>query len=157
MPGAKIRIRTATEADIPAMHEIRCAVRENRLADPASVQPGDYAPFLGERGRGWVAELDDRVVGFAIGDRVEGNVWALFVAPGFETRGVGRGLHDRMIAWLFAAGLDSVWLGTEPGTRAAAFYAAAGWVLTGSRPNGEVRFEMSREGWLARHTDPDPL
>jgi GNAT superfamily N-acetyltransferase len=38
------------------------------------------------------------------------NIWALFVAPGFEGQGIGRGLLDVMVTWLFAQGRDPVWL-----------------------------------------------
>jgi GNAT superfamily N-acetyltransferase len=78
-------------------------------------------------------------------------VYALFVEPGHEGRGVGRRLHDTMMEWFFAAGVDDVWLSTDPNTRAERFYRKAGWMPTGSRPNGEIRFEMSRGRWLTRH------
>ncbi len=142
-----IVIRIATEADIPEMHRIRLAVRENRLSDPESVRPDHYRALMDEGGRGWVAETGGRIVGFAVGDRPRSNVWALFVDPGFEGRGAGRQLHDRMMEWFFTSGADRVWLGTDPGTRAARFYEAAGWTPSGPRPNGEHRYEMTRERW----------
>lgn len=145
-----MQIRLATEADIPEMHRIRTSVRENRLADPSLVQPRDYRAMLVEHGRGWVAESDGRIIGFAVGDLARRNVWALFVDPTSEGRGAGRRLHDVMMDWMFAAGADEVWLGTDPGTRAERFYRSAGWRFAGSEPNGEARYEMSREEWRAR-------
>ncbi len=142
-------IRVANEADIPEMHRIRLAVRENRLADPDAVQPHHYRPLLGAEGRGWVAEVDGGIAGFAVADLARGNVWALFVDPDFEGRGIGRRLHDAMMEWLFASGAERVWLSTDPGTRAEAFYRAAGWHPAGEH-RGETRYEMSREQWLAR-------
>src|SRR5687768_16622075 len=103
-------IQVATEADIEEMHRIRLAVRENRLGDPSWVQPHDYRPMLSERGLGWVAKLDARIVGFAVGDLSRCNVWALFVDPDFEGRGAGRRLHEVMMTWFFAAGAERVWL-----------------------------------------------
>jgi hypothetical protein len=50
-----------------------------------------------------------------------------------------------MMDWMFAAGADEVWLGTDPGTRAERIYRAAGWRFAGNEPNGEARYEMSRE------------
>lgn len=144
-----VRVRVAAEDDIPAMHRIRLAVRENRLTDPALVQPDDYRFMLGPDGRGWVAEVDGRIAGFAVADLRRGNVWALFVAPEREGRGIGRRLHDGMMDWLFAAGAERVWLSTDPGTRAEAFYRAAGWVRAGDH-RGEARYELSRDAWLAR-------
>ena len=137
-------IRPATEHDIDAMHRVRTSVRENRLSDPALVQPQHYRAMLGELGRGWVAEVGGSIVGFAVADRSRANVWALFVDPAFEGRGIGRRLHDVLLEWLFSTGLDRVWLSTVPGTRAEGFYRAAGWTVAGDEENGEVRLEYSR-------------
>lgn len=131
------------------MHRIRLAVREKRLVDPSMVQPDDYRRLLAENGRGWVAEAEGRIVGFAVADGTRGNIWALFVHPDFEGRGAGRMLHDTMMDWFFASGADSVWLSTDPGTRAEAFYRAAGWRPAGEY-HGEARYEMSSQDWLAR-------
>lgn len=155
----RLRVRPAGEADVGAMHRIRLAVRENRLADPALVRPDDYRRLLGRDGRGWVAEVDGRMAGFAIADLGRRNVWALFVDPAMEGRGAGRRLHDAMMDWFFAQGVERVWLSTDRGTRAEAFYRAAGWQPAGDH-HGEARFEMSREQWLARGVagvvlDPD--
>ena len=146
-----MQIRLATVADIPGMHRVRVSVLENRLSDPTLITPDDYRAMLTEHGRGWVAEVEGRIVGFAVADASRANVWALFVDPGAEGRGAGRRLHDAMMEWFFsAAGAGRVWLGTDPGTRAEGFYRAAGWRFAGMDPNGEVRFEMTREEWLSR-------
>lgn len=142
-------VRVATEADIPEMHRIRMAVRENRLADPDAVQPHHTRAMITENGRGWVAELDGRIAGFAVADLTRSNVWALFVDPEFEGRGVGRRLHDEMMDWFFAQDVERVWLSTDPGTRAEGFYRAAGWEPAGEY-RGEARYEMERGRWLAR-------
>ena len=135
-------LRVATVADIDAMHRVRMSVLENQLADPRSIGPEDYRAMLQERGRGWVYEVDGAIVGFAVADHSRRNIWALFVAPGFEGRGIGRNLHDAMVSWLFEKSREPVWLGTESNTRAAGFYTAAGWKHAGTQPNGELRFEM---------------
>lgn len=63
-----MRIRIAAEADIGDMQRIRMQVRENRLLDAARVQPSDYRRMLSADGRGWIAEIGNRVVGFAVAD-----------------------------------------------------------------------------------------
>lgn len=138
-------LRIAIESDIAGMHAVRTSVQENRLDDPSAIQPDHYRALLGESGRGrsWVAEVDSRIVGFAVGDLERANVWALFVDPAYEGRGIGRRLHDVMMEWFFAAGAERVWLTTTPDTRAERFYVAAGWRPAGSAPDGEARFEMS--------------
>jgi GNAT superfamily N-acetyltransferase len=147
IPG--VRIRTATEADIGEMHRIRMSVLENRLADASLVRPEHYRAMMVENGRGWVAEVGSRVAGFAVADLSRCNIWALFVDPTQEGRGIGRELHDRMLDWLFGSGAEQVWLSTDPATRAERFYRRAGWAATGEQSGGEVRFEISRAAWRA--------
>ena len=149
-----LKIRTASEADVPEMHRIRLSVRENRLPDPSLVQPDDYLPMLTSRGRGWVAELDGTIAGFAVADRTRANIWALFVEPACEARGVGRALHDAMMDWIFGAGVERVWLSTDPGTRAERFYRSAGWRYVGDQ-HGEARYELSADEWAARRASLD--
>lgn len=138
-------IRVAVEADIPAMHRVRTSVRENALRDPESISREDYRRMLSREGRGWVCEADGRIVGMAVADLSRRNVWALFVEPAYEGRGIGRRLHDAMLDWLFDAGATHVWLSTDPGTRAERFYARAGWQYAGPEPNGEARYELTQD------------
>jgi GNAT superfamily N-acetyltransferase len=135
-------IREAQVADILMMSKIRLAVKENVLSTPGLVTHEDYVEYLTRRGKGWVAEADGRMVGFAIVDLQGHNIWALFVHPDFDRQGIGRALHDNMLRWYFSQTDEPVWLGTEPGTRAEAFYRKAGWRDMGLRENGEVKFEM---------------
>jgi uncharacterized membrane protein len=60
----------------------------------------------------------EEVVAFAVANATSGNIWALFVHPDHERRGYGRLLHDTMVSWLWATGLERLLLTTEPGTRA---------------------------------------
>jgi GNAT superfamily N-acetyltransferase len=134
-------IRLAMVADIEAMHAIRLAVTENRLRDAGRVTTAKYQEMLGERGKGWVFEDDAGViVGFGIADALSRSLWALFVQPGCERRGAGRALHDAMVTWLFGIDHRPIWLTTEPHTRAAGFYAAAGWSPQPSPVPGELCF-----------------
>jgi GNAT superfamily N-acetyltransferase len=121
-------------------------VKENRLVSTI-ISDEDVRVAIEETGRGWVVEEDGEVVAFAIGNATTGNIWALFVRPESEGRGYGRQLHDAMVNWLFAAGLDRLCLTTEPGTRAQRFYEAAGWRLVGTTQSGELRYEL-RNGTL---------
>jgi GNAT superfamily N-acetyltransferase len=143
-----VKIRLATQADIPEIQRVRMRVRENRLASLSCLRAGDTERMLGDDGCGWIAEVDERVVGFAIADLSGANVYALFIEPEFEGQGIGRLLHDTMMDWFFAREVNKVWLSTDPDTRAEDFYRRAGWIAIGREANGEVRFEMSRYRWL---------
>lgn len=110
--------------------------------------------MLRERGRGWVAEAEGWIVGFAVADRSRANVWALFVDPEFKGRGAGRALHDAMMGWLFSSGVEAAWLTTDPGTRAERFYRAAGWRDVAPW-HGEARYELSAAEWRARRAQTE--
>jgi GNAT superfamily N-acetyltransferase len=140
-------IREAVTADIPQIQVVRNLVKENPLPDPSLVTNKDCEDYIVNRGKGWVCEKGNRIVGFSIISVKDYNVWALFVQPGYERQGIGRKLHDVMMDWYFTKTSQPVWLGTAPGTRAEKFYTAAGWTRTGIRANGEVRFEMSQSQW----------
>ena len=135
------KIRQAHVADIPRLSEVRLAVRENPLNNPALVTYADYVEYLTQRGRGWVAVAGGRIVGFAIADLQDHSIWALFVHPDFDRQGIGRALHDTLLTWYFGQTDAPVWLSTAPGTRAEGFYRRAGWRETGRTKSGEVRFE----------------
>lgn len=134
-------IRTARTADVPAMHQVRNKVRENRLSDPDQVSQASYLPYL-KAGSIWVAETQLGIVGFAALDGDKRNVWALFVDPEAEGIGTGRALHHRMLNWAQEQGFKRLALSTESGTRAAKFYRRAGWTEVGSTHNGETSFEL---------------
>jgi GNAT superfamily N-acetyltransferase len=88
---------------------------------------------------------DQRIVGFAVGNRSTQNIWALFVDPGHEGKGHGRRLHAVMVEWLFAEGVQCIWLSTAPGTRAQRFYESAGWTFCRILPDGEAYYELRRD------------
>ncbi|MEJ1964346.1 MAG: GNAT family N-acetyltransferase [Gammaproteobacteria bacterium] len=137
-------IRVATFDDIETMRVIRASVAENRLIDPRRATPEKYREMLGIRGKGWVCESEGRIVAFGIADAASRSLWALFVKPGFERLGFGRALHNAMVAWLFEVAATPIWLSTGPDTRAARFYAAAGWRPEKPLDNGELCFSRAR-------------
>jgi GNAT superfamily N-acetyltransferase len=149
-------LRTATRADIAAIFRVRYAVRENTLRHGV-IGDEDVRREIEDSGRGWVIEVapeagsdpktdnpPGQIVAFAIGNKLNGNIWALFVHPDAEGCGHGRRLHDTMVGWLWAQGLQKLWLNTGAGTRAQTFYERNGWLSTGRTERGELRFELLR-------------
>ncbi len=142
--------REAQTADIPQIQIVRNSVKENTLSDPALVPDKDVEDYMTRRGRGWVCEINNTIIGFAIVSVTDRNVWALFIQPGFEKKGIGRRLHDEMMDWYFNQTAEMIWLGTAPGTRAELFYRKAGWREVGTHGKSEIKFEMTAEKWQTR-------
>ncbi len=139
--------REAQITDIEQMHAVRNMVKENVLSDPKLVTNADYKDFITKRGKGWVCIIADNIVGFSIADLHDQNIWALFVNPGYEGKGIGRRLHNIMLDWYFSQSQQKVWLGTSPNTRAEAFYRIAGWKEVGKHGKAEIKFEMTCNDW----------
>ena len=143
-------IREAKIEDIKQIQIVRNSVKENILSNPNLVTDKDCEEFLFERGKGWVCEIDSQIVGFSIVDLKENNIWALFLDPNFEKKGIGRKLHNIMLDWYFTQTKETVWLGTAFNTRAESFYRKSGWKEIGLHGNKEIKFEMTFENWTSK-------
>ena len=142
--------REAKTTDISQIQTVRNSVKENMLSDPALVPDKDVEDYITRKGKGWVCAINNTIVGFAIVSAADHNVWALFIQPGFEKKGIGRRLHDEMMDWYFCQTDETIWLGTAPGTKAEAFYRKAGWREVGIHGKGEIKFEMTAEEWQTK-------
>ena len=132
-------IRRARHDERYRITEIRFAVQENQLGDPSLVTVEDYIWFTEHPGI-WVWEEDGQILGFSAGDTRDGTIWALFVDPGCERRGIGRALFEAACDTLRRAGHRTAMLTTDSGTRAEGFYRTAGWKVVGTSHRGELIF-----------------
>jgi GNAT superfamily N-acetyltransferase len=73
----------------------------------------------------------------------ERDIFALFVLPQFEGRGIGSLLLDAAVDWLRASDPKPIRLNTERTTRAFRFYTNRGWRETGSFEDGDPILEFS--------------
>lgn len=133
------------------MARIRLAVKENILSDPTKVTLQMYRDYLDVRGRGWVCRSGRTIVGFAYASRDDASIWALFIQPGHEGRGIGRKLLAFAVDWLFGLGHPAIVLDTGRATRAERFYARAGWLRNADAGGRNVQFRK-----LAGTTLPAP-
>ncbi len=140
--------REATVKDIEEIMLVRMSVNENMLNTPGLVTEKDCEKFLTKRGKGWVCEIENKVVGFSIADLKEHNIWALFVLPEYEGKGIGKKLQQLMLKWYFDQTKQTVWLGTSPNTRAEMFYKKSGWNAAGIVNKNEIKFEMTFKNWM---------
>ena len=133
-------LRLARPGDWDEVMALRLSVQENRLSDPGRVTREMYLDYIQARGRGWVAEEGGVILGFCVA-ALDGEVWALFVRPGCEGRGVGQALMAACVDWLAAQGVGEAVLETGAGTRAERFYRRFGWIEAG-RSRSDVTFKL---------------
>ena len=145
-------IREAKTEDIIQIQKVRNSVKENMLSNPDLVTDEDCEEFINYRGKGWVCEIENAIVGFAIADLKDDNIWALFLDPKYEGKGIGQKLQKIMLDWYFARGKEKVWLGTAPNTRAEKFYKISGWIEAGTNGPKETKFEMTKAAWINMHS-----
>ena len=126
------------------MSSIRLSVTENALSNPGRITRQMYEDYLELLGRGWVCELDGKVVGFSYAEKADSSIWALFVAPQHEGKGIGKGLLNLAVEWLFDHGANEVKLSTAANTRADHFYAAQGWLRLGMKNDIDVGYSLER-------------
>lgn len=141
-------IRMARAEDLPAMTAIRVSVTENHLSVEQLAERGiTPEATLAQMAAGdlgaWVAEEPDGIVAFAMADRRDASLFALFTKPGCEGRGHGSALLATAEAWLVEMGHREAWLTTAADSRAAAFYALRGWRATDEGDPGDTLFRKT--------------
>ena len=136
--------REAGVEDIPALFEIRFSVKENVLSDPGKVTPEMCAAYLSVSGKGWLCEIGGEAVGFSVASRADASIWALFVKPEYEGRGIGTRLLTLATDWLFAQGAPRIILSTDANTRADRLYERRGWQRGEIKPDGEVVYRLDK-------------
>ena len=130
-----VELRPASKDDLAALWELRTRAVERGcaghygpevlaawLASPAPVSLQRHI----EHGGGLVAVEDDAIVGYAVLDRLSGEVDAVFVDPGLHGRGIGRVLLDALEADARMAGLERLFLSAS--LNAVPFYRASGFM-----------------------------
>lgn len=142
-------LRLATAADIESLFDIRTSVVQNHLSREQmaelGITPAVLADAIAASPCCWVAEVNGVPTGFAMVDTEAGELFALFIRPGFEGAGLGRMLllaaeeelfrnHERI--WLITDGHEAI--------RANGFYRRHGWTLAGVVDERDVRYEKRR-------------
>jgi GNAT superfamily N-acetyltransferase len=143
-----MNIQIAQRGDIDTLFEIRTSVVENyqsreEIAE-LGITPESVTKMLETDCCAWVAEIDDRPIGFSIANATEKTIFGLFVLPSFERQGAGRALIQAAENWLWSKGIDEIWLVTanNPSLRAYGFYLHLEWIPVGIESDGDFRGEM---------------
>lgn len=128
-----------TPADLPQVFDVRVSTLENTITlsrlTELGITPDSLTTALQNSAKGWVCEVEEKIVGFVMGDKSSAELTVLALRPEFEGRGIGKRLLQQVQGWLFANGHQELWLVTspEPTFRAYGFYQSQGW-----QPTGEI-------------------
>ncbi|AFY71334.1 GCN5-related N-acetyltransferase [Thalassoporum mexicanum PCC 7367] len=145
-----MQTRRAKLSDIETLFEIRTSVKENHQSRAEiaelGITPASVAEMLQTNCCAWVAEINDRIVGFSIANDLEKTILGMFVLPEFEGHGAGRALMRSAEDWLWSKGHEEIWLitGNDPALRAYGFYQHLGWQAVGVQEDGEMKFIKQR-------------
>lgn len=142
-----IVLRLATENDIEVIFDIRTSVKENHLSKQQLTELGITEPvilsLIQNTSTVWLAEVQHQVCGFSIVDLTEGSIFAMFVHPDFEAKGVGTALLKKAEDLLFNS-CQEICLETDQKSRAFEFYLRQGWCVSEYFDNGDVRMLKTR-------------
>ncbi|MBH3426385.1 GNAT family N-acetyltransferase [Pseudomonas alkylphenolica] len=142
-------LRLASPSDIELLFDIRTSVTQNHLSREQMHELGITADALSDAMRKapcvWIAEWQQQAVGFVMVDHDEAELFALFVRPQHEGKGIGQILLQQAEAALFQRH-EVIHLITDgdEAIRANGFYRRCGWNVTGAVDARDVRFEKRR-------------
>lgn len=142
------QIRPALISDVSAMFHVRGAVGENTMTteelSAIGVTPDSISLAVIGSPCSWVATVAEEVVGFAMVELESACLFALFVLPTHEGRGIGTELTHACEQALFKRH-TAAWLETAKGSRAARLYQHLGWGGEVDIGGGDIRLEKRRE------------
>ncbi|MCW6034535.1 GNAT family N-acetyltransferase [Pantoea sp. JK] len=141
-------IRTARLSDIEGMFDVRTSVIENHLSREEMRQMGITESVVGDMVEkslcAWVATENNKIIGFSMIFPDEGCLFAAFVLPEYEGKGIGRRLVMLAEQELFQHH-DIAWLETDKNSRAAKFYMQLGWGNETDLNGTDIKLEKSRD------------
>ncbi len=143
----QVFIRPATPEDLPAITHVRTSVHENHLSveemAELGITPEVVTQMILASPCCWVAVEDGAIVGFSMIDAEQGSLFAAFVLPSHEGKGIGRRLVQVAEDQLFTTH-STIWLETGRTTRAARFYRSLGWGNESAVGEDDIRLEKQR-------------
>ncbi|EDW4455564.1 GNAT family N-acetyltransferase [Salmonella enterica subsp. enterica] len=142
-----IYIRQALITDVDSIFEIRTSVTENHLSREEMRQMGiterSVADMIQKSTCAWVAMDGVKAVGFTMVLHDKGCLFAAFVFPEYEGKGIGRELLMRAEEELFKHH-EVIWLETDINSRAARIYKHLGWGNKTDIDENHIRLEKKR-------------
>lgn len=129
------------------MFHVRISVIENHLSreemQRIGITENVVADLIEKSHCAWVATDNEKIIGFSMILPDEGCLFAAFVLPEYEGRGIGRRLVEIAEKELFRHH-EIAWLETDKQSRAAKFYIQLGWGNKIDINDTDIRLEKHR-------------
>lgn len=129
------------------MFHVRISVIENHLSreemQRIGITENVVADLIEKSCCAWVATDNEKIIGFSMILPDEGCLFAAFVLPEYEGRGIGRRLVELAEKELFSHH-EIAWLETDKQSRAAKFYIQLGWGNKIDINDTDIRLEKHR-------------
>lgn len=139
--------RAATPDDIDGLFHVRTSVRENTLTceelEEMGITKAAVTAMMQASLCAWVAADDQKIVGFSMIIPEDACLFAAFVLPEYEGKGIGKQLVRFAEDELFQHH-EVIWLETGKTTRAAGFYRHSGWGNETAADEGDIRLEKRK-------------
>lgn len=131
--------RKAKPEDAPDCISLRGKTRENAFSveqlAALGITPDTWRATIDDGSvPGYVATIDNELVGYCFGDRQTGEIVVLALLPAHEGNGLGKALLDLTVDHFRNLGFERLFLGcsTDPNARSYGFYRHLGWRSTGT-------------------------
>ncbi|QCI98145.1 GNAT family N-acetyltransferase [Agrobacterium larrymoorei] len=142
-----IEIRLAESNDVAALFNVRTSVRENHMSRESLSELGitytSVSKMISASPCAWVAVSDNEIVGFSMIDVPNASLFAAFVLPAHEAKGLGTQLIAVAESELFKHH-SLIWLETDRDSRAAGFYRHLGWREERKAEGNQIRLTKAR-------------
>lgn len=137
---SKIILRAAVPGDARECLRIRGLTRENAFSEQDLAALGITAETWGAgiadgTCPGYVALVDEQMVGYCFADIESGEIMVLALLPDYESLGLGRRLLEQVVQDMRERGFTRLFLAcnSDPQVRSYGFYRHLGWTESGQR------------------------
>ncbi|TWC76258.1 acetyltransferase (GNAT) family protein [Rhizobium sp. SJZ105] len=142
-----VEIRLAETSDVSALFYVRTSVWENHISRERLAEFGitdsSVSEMISASPCAWVAVLSNEIVGFSMVDVADASLFAAFILPAHEGKGLGTQLVLVAEDELFQHHSE-IWLETDKDSRAAGFYRHLGWGNEREAKGNQIRLTKTR-------------
>lgn len=140
-------IRSAKEADLPAIIEVCNSAEENHYTVASGAAGEACRDYFQADCKIWLCIRDTEIVGVGVVDMANHHIPVFIMKPGQDDYECDHKLQELLLDWFYASRQEDVTLETNVGSTAEQFFLSKGWVRSGIGENGVIRLTITRDIW----------